>query len=290
MMRRSRPGATVRRAGAFAGVALALALVSAGAGVRAATGPSAAATVAAIRRQVQAAGARVVAVRRFGAGVLVKSEQGGLLAFIWYALPGGKAFAVPVGLVTTMRVIAHIGAQDLTFLNLGTVGDSVYRPFPYLVDCSRLNSTAPFACTTGRAYFPLAVPVRFGDKAPSVMTAVVPTLDGVELAFGPPKDDPGFFADYTSVPPAQTAYTRRGDIFTLTFRRTAMAAGLPAAVRPESPYVESIAMHQAGGAVVVRMRLRAGAARYFTASIEHTAAAIPFLEVRFADLYLGPPA
>lgn len=232
------------------------------------------------------AGQTIASVYTSGDGALVVTRGGGLLNFTWVDMSTGQQFVLPEFVLTRVAVLS-VSSQEIWLLNEGADCDGDCSPFPYLLDCTRNHATDPFACNQFLAYFPVANPVTFGSRPHEELTTILPTMDGVEVAFGPLASGGGnFYADFTTVPPTTTGLSDGGKVFTLTFQDAQLAPGLsvPAAA---PPYVTGIAATQSGPNVVVSLTIAPTSAKWFTAAIENTAKGIPFLELRFNDMIYG---
>lgn len=240
-------------------------------------------TLQQIRAQVQHAGGAVVEALPETGGELVEAKFSGLIRFIWYDLASGHAYPLPAGYFTQVKVVQVLGPTDITLLNLGTVADGSMWPFPFEYRCTRANSTSAFACETVDVYFPVTTAVRFGSKPNEVLTEVVYTVDGVEVAFGPERgrlDE--FWADYTYIPPVRTGFDSANHTFTLTFQDAVPAHGLKLP-RGGNTFIRSTSLRAAGRNLVLSLALRPTVARYFTGTVEWgPLPPPPFLELRFS--------
>ncbi len=243
-------------------------------------------TLSAIRKRVAQSGDTLVKAMRLDGGFLIESRGGGLVAFTYWSAGTGRAYTLPVGPVTRMKVVQTLGDTDITLLNEATDDDGSYWPFPYLLRCVRSGETSQFACLRERAYFPLTSGAMFGSKPYETLTGIVPTLDGVELAFGPEQDLGEFWADYTSIPPARVSFDPAADVLLITFSHAVVGKGLVAPARG-NVFIQAVAARQDGPNVAVALTLVKSTAQYYTGSIEH-AQELPFLELRFASGTMNP--
>ncbi len=239
-------------------------------------------SLAGIRALVRGSGGTLVQMTQADGGVLVEARSGGLLSFTWYDLATGRHDELPVGTLTMADVVQILGSTDITLRNLGPDSDGSFWPFPYEIRCVRPDGASAFACFQEEAYFPVATQVRFGSKPGEALSAIVYTLDGLEIAFGPERGhEDGFMADYTSIPPVTTGFDAGTDSFRLTFRDAVVGRGFTSPAGANA-FVRAVAVHQAGSDLVVSVRLKTPTARYFTGSIEWLGEPLPFLEIRFS--------
>lgn len=239
-------------------------------------------SLADIRALVRASGGTLVQMIQADGGVLVEARSGGLLSFTWYDLATGRHDELPVGTLTMADVVQILGSTDITLRNLGPDSDGSFWPFPYEIHCVRHDDTSAFACGQEEAYFPVTTPVEFGSKPDEALAAILYTLDGLEIAFGPERgQEGGFMADYTSIPPVKTGFDTSTGTFTLTFQDAVARSSFPSPVGANA-FVRAVTVRRAGADLVVAVRLKASTAKYFTGSIEWLGEPLPFLEIRFS--------
>lgn len=220
-------------------------------------------------------------------GDFVETAGSGLLGFTWVDTVTGAETTLPLGTLNKVQVLTAT-ATEIDLLNEGSDDDGSFVPFPYLLECSREKESQPFACSRSVALFPVSSGVTFGSKPHALLTRIMTTMDGVEVAFGPePGYEGQFSADYTSIPPTKTLLSANGKTFTLLFEDADLAPGF-ASPAGGNGYVTAISAAQEGANVAVNLTLDPAAAKYFTGSIEHGPQQVPFFELRFSDQTPAP--
>jgi hypothetical protein len=103
--------------------------------------------------------------------------------------------------------------NSFIFLASGKNCECPFGSFPYRIKCVRVKNDkkdqSNFIAIKEEKYFKLDESVESGSKSESILSAVVPTLNGFQVLFKPiPGKEDIYYADASDIPPTKTTYNK----------------------------------------------------------------------------------
>ncbi len=165
---------------------------------------------------------KILNVQRFnGQYVLIESKKETFAnRFDLYNLGTGKKDTLPTDtLYVTLQKI--VNENEFIFLASGRNSECNYADFPYVIKCIR-DKDDNFQAIRETAYFKVNESASFGSKENEILSDVSVGKNSIRAVFSPwpGQEAAAFYADYVSVPPAQTKYVSDKEQLIFEFKKS----------------------------------------------------------------------
>lgn len=220
--------------------------------------------------------------------VLVESQQGTLAnKFDVVNLKNGDQDTLPT--MPEFVTLENIENENsFIFLASGKNSESSFGSFPYLIKCVRIkydkNSQDNFLSIKEEKYFKLDESVDSGSKTESILSAIVPTLNGFQVLFKPiPGKEDIYYADASDIPPVKTSYNKENRELTFEIDASKLDSSLKLRKKlttPDSLYFSFITIEENNGKIDVIVSLKDNVDEYIARN-KHLSSKYSYLEAEF---------
>jgi len=215
--------------------------------------------------------------------------------FELFNLRTGDADILPT--IPNYTKLAEIRSEnEFVFFADGTNSEYGGRQFPFIIECRRSYENTgfdgDFSTHIINRYFTVDEAADFGDKENEVIKDIRITLNGIEMLFGPMKEnDMGFYAAYTSIPRTKISYISGANQLVVRFAKTDISNAVKKNQREMKEgnyYIKSYQCSKDGEDSIITLNLTPSA-KFYTARTDHIyefktsgeSADMPFLNVVF---------
>lgn len=220
--------------------------------------------------------------------VLVESQQETCAnRFDVISLKTGKQDTLPtMAEFVTLEKIEN--ENSFIFLSSGKNSESSLGNFPHLIKCVRVkndkNSDYNFICINEEKYFKLNESVESGSKNESILSAIVPTLNGFQVLFKPiPGKEGIYYADASDIPPTKTSYNKENKELIFQIDTSKLDGSLKLRKKlttPDSIYFNFIVIEENNGKINVIVSLKDNVDEYIVRN-KRLSSKYSYLEAEF---------
>lgn len=203
---------------------------------------------------------------------------GNLETMKWYPLPLSDDY-------TSLDKI--VSPNDIVFNANGVASEIPQCVFPFIMVCTRKNANSQFDATKQAEYLNVNQSFTFTNGKQEELTSYDFTKNGIELQFGPYKNEPqgAFGARSTWIPTTHITYNRQKNQLILYLERTSIAGSFHVVKQPVN-YINSVAVQTSQGGTCLVLQLEP-VAKYYTANVtwQDSQRDVPELQVSFLSSY-----